>query len=129
MFCLRQHFPCLSAITRNAHALSSPVTGLCPRLLRFEVSPSPNPIHKLFQGHCLGFPFAPPIKTSPSEAQIPGVEISSSCEVSVGGIWELKQRLKFGITSGGGQAFLPDRRGMPMLLRGEAKREIWTIIK
>lgn len=77
----------------------------------------------------LALPFAPPIKTSPSEAQILVVEISSSCEVSVGGIWGLKLPLNFGITSGRGQAFPPDHRGMSMLLWGEAKREILTIIK
>lgn len=77
----------------------------------------------------LASPLAPPIETSASEAQIPVVvEISSSCEVSVGGMRELKQPLNFGVTSGGGRASCPIVEACACYF-GEQEREIRTIIK
>lgn len=77
----------------------------------------------------LALPLAPPIKTSASEAQIlVVVEISSSCEVSVGGMRGLKQPLNVGVTSGGGRASCPIVEACACYF-GEKQREIRTIIK
>lgn len=75
----------------------------------------------------------PPIKTSPFDAYVSIVGISSLCEVSEGGTLGLKQLLNFEIISGGRQApppiSTPNHGGLSMLLWGEAKKEIQTIIK